>query len=149
MRLGPVLLGPSRREQPDEALAPTNAAHASRASSFEAVAVAGERVLSSFTWSPEGDGPPRTGILSVDGDLGDAVDFTGDGNLGYPVKYSQGMAFADATAERVEIDLVDVDGAPAASARFASSMPSWPRLTAAGDVLYVAVSDAIVALAVT
>lgn len=131
----------------DHALVPVNAAHASRATSFDALAVAGDRVLSSFVWSPDDDAPPRTGILSLDGDLGDAVDYTGDGNLGYPAPIGGGLAFADATSGAVEIDLVGAGGAPAGRASFASSMPSWPRLTAGDGVLYVAVSDAVVAFA--
>ena len=96
---------------------------------------------------PDDDAPPRTGILSLDGDLGDAVDYTGDGNLGYPAPIGGGLAFADATSGAVEIDLVGAGGAPAGRASFASSMPSWPRLTAGDGVLYVAVSDAVVAFA--
>ncbi|MBL8610586.1 MAG: PQQ-binding-like beta-propeller repeat protein [Myxococcales bacterium] len=107
--------------------------------------VVGAQLFTPFSWS-EGAGY-LTGQLALSPDLEvtRTVHYTGEGNLGSPVRVGGALAFADLAPGRVDVDVVREGGEEIASATLPCRAPGWPRLSAHHGRVVVACPDAIVA----
>jgi hypothetical protein len=107
--------------------------------------VVGAQLFTPFSWS-EGAGY-LTGQLALSPDLEvtRTVHYTGEGNLGSPVRVGGALAFADLAPGRVDVDGVREGGEEIASATLPCRAPGWPRLSAHHGRVVVACPDAIVA----
>ncbi len=108
-----------------------------RGGDFDALALVGRRLFSSSSRRDEATGRFWTAVQALDLALEGIEDFEGEGDLGRPAAFDDGLVFVDATGRKVLVDVLDAEGETLHHAELAVETTAVPKVETAGGRIYV------------